>query len=156
MLNRTFRLGRTAPVSLRTFCEYHEAIAIRTMADLEHDLAEAISAIADWQIPGFGRSDCSCTSHLFGMQEDPFHSFRFIKLLQYFRMDRLEVELAKDPYSPIGQEGRLLLLGNLYNWSLSSSRNGNKYASASMNASILAGESYFYGVINLRNDLRKV
>lgn len=43
MLNRTFRLGRTVPVSLRTFCEYHEAIAIRTMADLEHDLAEAIS-----------------------------------------------------------------------------------------------------------------
>lgn len=81
---------------LRTFCEPHEAIAIRTTADLEHELAGAISAIADWQIFGFGCSDCSCTSHLFGMQEDPLHSPRFIKVLQYFRMDRLEVELAKE------------------------------------------------------------
>jgi sugar fermentation stimulation protein A len=81
---------------LRTFCEPHEAIAIRTTADLEHELAGAVSAIADWQIPGFGCSDCSCPSHLFGMQEDPLHSSRFIKLLQYFRMDRLEAELAEE------------------------------------------------------------
>lgn len=82
---------------LRTFCEPHASIAIRTTADLEHELAGAVSAIADWQVPGFGCSDCSCTSHLFGMQEDPLHSSRFISLLQYFRMDRLEAELAKEP-----------------------------------------------------------
>lgn len=81
---------------LRIFCEPHEAIAIRTTADLEHELAGAVSAIADWQIPGFGCSDCSCPSHLFGMQEDPLHSPRFIKLLQYYRMDRLEAELAAE------------------------------------------------------------
>ncbi|CUH96790.1 hypothetical protein P22_2901 [Propionispora sp. 2/2-37] len=80
---------------LRACCEYHGAIAIRTTADLEHELAGAIGAIADWEIPGFGCSDCLCTSHLFGMQEDPLHLPRFIKLLQYFRMDRLEAELIQ-------------------------------------------------------------
>jgi sugar fermentation stimulation protein A len=40
-------------------------------------------------VPGFGSSDCSCGSHLFGMAEDPLHSPEFIALLQYFRMDRL-------------------------------------------------------------------
>lgn len=81
---------------LRTFCDPHEAIAIRTTADLEHELAGAISVIADWQIPGFGCSDCSCTSHLFGMQEDPLHLPQFINLLQYFRMDRLELEMTRE------------------------------------------------------------
>lgn len=80
---------------LRAFCEAHAAIAIRTTADLEHELAGAVGAIADWQIPGFGCSDCQCTSHLFGMQDDPLHAPEFIKLVQYFRMDRLEAELAK-------------------------------------------------------------
>lgn len=81
---------------LRAYGEYHAAIAIRTAADLEHDLAEALSTIADWQIPGFGCSDCHCTSHLFALQEDPLHMPEFIKLLQYFRMDRLEAELVEE------------------------------------------------------------
>lgn len=81
---------------LRAYGESHGAVAIRATADLEHELAAAVSALADWQIPGFGCSDCQCTSHLFGMQQDPLHVPRFIKLLQYFRMDRLEAELATE------------------------------------------------------------
>lgn len=91
---------------LRAYCEFHAAVAVRTTGDLEHELARAIRTIADWEIPGFGCSDCQCTSHLFALREDPLHLPEFIKILQYFRMDRLEAELvkktvnAKNPPSP--------------------------------------------------------
>ncbi|VBB07056.1 sugar fermentation stimulation protein [Lucifera butyrica] len=75
---------------LRQICEPHAAIPIRTTAPLEHEIAAAVSKIADWRIPGFGASDCDCNTHLFGMREDPVHSPAFIELLQYFRMDRLD------------------------------------------------------------------
>jgi len=65
------------------------ALPFRTQDDLEHDLAAALGNIADWSIPKFGASDCSCPSHLFGMTVNPLHKSDFLKLLQYFRMDRL-------------------------------------------------------------------
>jgi sugar fermentation stimulation protein A len=68
------------------------AIPIRTGDAIEHDLAAAVAAISDWSVPRFGSSDCSCGSHLFGMAEDPVHTPRFIELLQYYRMDRLDIE----------------------------------------------------------------
>jgi sugar fermentation stimulation protein A len=55
---------------------------------LECDIAKALSEIAEWSIPGFGCTDCSCETHLFGMSIDPLHSGDFQNLLQYFRMDR--------------------------------------------------------------------
>lgn len=74
---------------LRAQAEFHWALPIRTGDDLECELASALKKIAGWQVPGFGSSDCSCDSHLFGMSKDPLHSPEFIALLQYFRMDRL-------------------------------------------------------------------
>jgi sugar fermentation stimulation protein A len=65
------------------------ALPFRTRDEIEHELASNLDRIADWSIPKFGASDCSCPSHLFGMAANPLHREDFLKLLQYFRMDRL-------------------------------------------------------------------
>lgn len=74
---------------LRAAAEFRAGIPIRSTDLLEHEIAQAVAGIADWQIDGFGASDCRCTTHLFGMHNDPVHTPAFIALLQYFRMDRL-------------------------------------------------------------------
>jgi sugar fermentation stimulation protein A len=77
---------------LRAAAEFRIAVPIRTQDALECAIAGALSDISEWKIPGFGSSDCLCPSHLYGMARDPLHSPAFISLLQYFRMDRLELE----------------------------------------------------------------
>lgn len=74
---------------LRERADFQAAIPIRTGDDLECQIAQAVNGIAGWNIPGFGCSDCSCESHLFGMKGDPLRSPEFSSLLLYFRMDRL-------------------------------------------------------------------
>jgi sugar fermentation stimulation protein A len=73
---------------LREVSEFRNILAIRCSERLECEIAEGLSRIAEWTIPGFGCSDCSCESHLFGLTQDPFHSQAFHRLVQYFRMDR--------------------------------------------------------------------
>ena len=73
---------------LREAAEFHTVLAIRSSARLECEIAKAFSEIAEWAIDGFGSTDCSCKTHLFGISKDPFLSEDFQKLLQYFRMDR--------------------------------------------------------------------
>jgi sugar fermentation stimulation protein A len=58
-------------------------------------MAKRMMEISDWHVPGFGASDCSCSSHLFGMKTDPQKKPSFIELLQYFRMDRLYNQISK-------------------------------------------------------------
>lgn len=82
---------------LRECAEYIAGIPIRTSADIECQLAEALSGIAEWQVPGFGCSDCGCPTHLLGMAEDPFLKKPFSDLLLHFRMGLLEEELAGCP-----------------------------------------------------------
>ena len=82
---------------LRPHADRCTAIPIRTGAPLEHELAAALADIADWSVPAFGSSDCHCSSHLFGLKENPLRYPPFIELLQYFRMDRLEKEIAVPP-----------------------------------------------------------
>ncbi len=74
---------------LRAHAEVHLALPIRASDPLECELAQALKKISHWEVPGFGCSDCSCGSHLFGMNKDPIRTPEFISLLQYFRMDRL-------------------------------------------------------------------
>lgn len=74
---------------LRAHAEVHLALPIRASDPLECELAQALKKISHWEIPGFGCSDCSCSSHLYGMSKDPIHEPVFISLLQHFRMDRL-------------------------------------------------------------------
>lgn len=80
---------------LREHADFHAALPVRTGVDLEHELAGALAKITQWEIPGFGSSDCSCGAHLFGMKDDPLHAPEFINLLLYFRMGRLEEELER-------------------------------------------------------------
>jgi sugar fermentation stimulation protein A len=80
---------------LRAVADFHAALPIRASEDLECEIALAANKIADWDVSGFGSSDCTCQTHLFGMTEDPVHSRSFIKLLQYFRIDRLEEDLPE-------------------------------------------------------------
>ncbi len=73
---------------LRAVAQFHSVLAIRSSNRLECEIAKAMSEIAEWSVSGFGSTDCSCETHLFGMSCDPLHSEAFHKLLQYFRMDR--------------------------------------------------------------------
>lgn len=75
---------------LRQQAEAIAVIPIRTADDLEHELAQEILAVSDWHIAGFGCTDCSCQSHLFGFTANPVHQQRFIKVVEDFRMNRLE------------------------------------------------------------------
>jgi sugar fermentation stimulation protein A len=79
---------------LREHAEYIAGIPIRTSADYECEIAGALSGIAEWQVPGFGSSDCGCSTHLVGMAEDPFLKRPFSDLLLRFRMGLLEEELS--------------------------------------------------------------
>lgn len=76
---------------LRAVAEFHSVLAIRSSDRLECEIGKALSKIAEWSVPGFGSTDCSCKTHLFGMPKDPLHSEDFHKLLQHFRMDRIQV-----------------------------------------------------------------
>ena len=69
--------------------DFHIALPVRSADDLECRLASAISSLSEWSVPGFGCSDCSCPSHLFGFSTDPLSLRQFHDVLQYFRMDRL-------------------------------------------------------------------
>ncbi len=82
---------------LRAEAEYHAALPVRASDDLECAIASELGKISGWSIPGFGSSDCGCGSHLFGMVDDPLHSPAFIRLLTYFRIDRLEQYLRSCP-----------------------------------------------------------
>jgi len=73
---------------LRAVAEFHSVLAIRSSQRLECEVAKGMSEIAEWSVPRFGSTDCSCDTHLFGTSSDPIQSEDFQKLLQYFRMDR--------------------------------------------------------------------
>src|SRR3990172_896506 len=73
---------------LRAVTEFHSVLAIRSSARLECEIAKAFSDISEYKIPGFGCTDCTCETHLFGFENDPLRLEKFQKLLQYFRMDR--------------------------------------------------------------------
>jgi len=73
---------------LRAVAEFHSVLAIRSSHRLECEISEALSRIAEWSVPGFGATDCSSSTHLFGMTSDPLQSKNFHQWLQYFRIDR--------------------------------------------------------------------
>jgi sugar fermentation stimulation protein A len=74
---------------LRAQADFILSLPIRASNPLECELACALKGLSVWEIPGFGSSDCLCSSHLYGMSKDPIQTPEFISLLQHFRMDRL-------------------------------------------------------------------
>jgi sugar fermentation stimulation protein A len=79
---------------LRGVTGFHSVLPIRASARLECEIASALKGIGQWEIPGFGSTDCGCETHLFGLRDDPFHRPDFHSLLQYYRMDRYEEAVA--------------------------------------------------------------
>jgi sugar fermentation stimulation protein A len=75
--------------SFSALAEYYGSLPVRSEDDLECEIASAMSSISEWSVPGFGCSDCSCPSHLFGFSTDPVSTRKFHDVIQYFRMDRL-------------------------------------------------------------------
>ena len=73
---------------LRDSADFVCAFAIRSSDRLECEIARSVSKIAQWSVKGFGSSDCTCATHLFGFTNNPASLPSFQKLLQYFRMDR--------------------------------------------------------------------
>ena len=80
---------------LREHAEFCVALPVRSGNSLECDIAKRIKEISDWSIPGFGASDCTCGTHLFGWRNDPLEARSFIETLMYFRIDRLGLEIPK-------------------------------------------------------------
>ena len=80
---------------LREIADFHTALPVRSADDLECEIAKSVNDIADWKVPGFGCSDCSCSSHLFGMEQDPLSCAKFHNLLQFYRMERVVGENLK-------------------------------------------------------------
>ncbi len=76
---------------LRDSADFTSALAIRSSDRLECEIANSLSRIAQWSVKGFGSSDCTCGTHLFGFTNNPINLPSFQKLLQYFRMDRYKV-----------------------------------------------------------------
>ena len=61
-----------------------------TKIDVECALADAVRAIAEWNVPNFGCSDCDCNSHLFGMSGNPIHNQFFMNVIENYRMNMLD------------------------------------------------------------------
>jgi len=70
---------------LRAKTNFHSIIPIHSIYRIECKIAKALSGISQWNIAGFGCSDCSCNSHLFGMEDDPLRSVAFQRMMKYFR-----------------------------------------------------------------------
>jgi len=81
---------------LRDRAEFVAALPVRASVSLECGVAEAVRSLSDWEIPRFGASDCRCKSHLFGMAGNPLHDPAFMKVLLYFRIDRLDEYFVKN------------------------------------------------------------
>lgn len=75
---------------LTKVASFYKGLPIRTSLDIECELSQRLKGVSEWSIPGFGSSDCSCESHLFGMEGDPIKSSPFIGLLQDFRIGAIE------------------------------------------------------------------
>ena len=75
---------------LREAAEVAAVIPVRTQDDLEEEMALAVSRIAGWQIDGFGATDKPSRSHLFGFSGLPFRQRDFLRIVEDFRINRLD------------------------------------------------------------------
>lgn len=91
--------------SLRAEAEVHGVFPIRTKDDLECTLAGELRGMCEWEIPGFGASDCRCPSHLFGFSSDPLASPAFHEMVLFYRADRLlpKYGITADDYADRGE-----------------------------------------------------
>ncbi len=65
-----------------------KGIPIVSREDLECAIAKALLNISDQCIKNFGSSDCLCTGHLFYFSRNPLQLPSFIKVLNYFHLEK--------------------------------------------------------------------
>lgn len=80
---------------LRAVGTVHSTLAIRASEKLECQLAESVARFAHRAVNGFGCSDCSCPSHLFGFADDPIKIPLFQEMLISYRMDRFKRNVSQ-------------------------------------------------------------
>lgn len=66
-------------------------IPIITKFEIECSLAKEISQISNTSIQNFGSSDCSCISHLFYFHNNPLVNEKFIRIINFYRIDSLAI-----------------------------------------------------------------
>jgi sugar fermentation stimulation protein A len=77
---------------LTAAAEKVSAVPIISSENLECQLANRLEKITGSPaVQNFGSSDCRCPGHLFYFAENPLHHPGFIDLIQYFRIERLNI-----------------------------------------------------------------
>lgn len=79
---------------LLPFLEDLHAFPIQSSERLECALAQELRSISQ-EVPPFGASDCSCTSHLFYMLQPPLENEAFVEVLLRFRIGRVAGKVQK-------------------------------------------------------------
>lgn len=69
-------------------------LPIVTSRRIECEISKRLKGLADWIVHGFGASDCSCSSHLFGFKTDPLLSPPFVSFLLKERMESCREVMA--------------------------------------------------------------
>ncbi|MBN1685069.1 MAG: DNA/RNA nuclease SfsA [Spirochaetales bacterium] len=64
------------------------AFPVYTDLDIECELASSVRDTGGTGVKGFGSSDCSCESHLFWFEDDPFGNRAFTEMLFFYRHRR--------------------------------------------------------------------
>jgi len=84
--NKTFRwhIDYLVPV-----LEGLKPIPVMASEPLECKLSMELKNLNYEKVPGFGSSDCSCNSHLYHTDKDPFQDEKFINVLLKYRISRL-------------------------------------------------------------------
>jgi len=86
---------------LREHADIVATVPFRGTLTRECDIAQSVARMADWQVEGFGSSDCVCAAHLFGLRRNPLASDDFIKLMLGYRIgvlhDALQCPRGKRP-----------------------------------------------------------
>ena len=87
-ISRHLRKGKKKHWHIDYLCEYADrvkAYPIYTSNRIECLAADLIRKQCDEEVPSFGCSDCSCTSHLFFFRSDPFNKNEFLDTFLHLR-----------------------------------------------------------------------
>lgn len=98
-INRHLRKRKKLHWHVDYFSQYAKAlkgIPLRTSDSCEEILAKEVSALAHWEIPGFGASDSPRNSHLFGFSQNPLDIPNFVTLILRYRMEKMLFSPAAD------------------------------------------------------------
>ena len=91
-INRHLRKRKQCHWHVDSLSQHAKALRgmpLRNSALCEERLAEELASLAGWEIPGFGASDSSRSSHLFGFSSNPLDLRDFVSLLLRHRMEKM-------------------------------------------------------------------